>query len=210
MKVFYSRVSTVDQNESRQIQNLDGFDEVLVDKESGLTPLFERKNGSRIRKWIDSGVLTHLEVHSIDRLGRDTLSVLQVWKELTEKGIRVVCRNPNFQNLNDKGERDYFSELLLNILSTMSSFEKSLIHQRQMEGIRIAQMTGKYKNRKPRGSESTMKFIQKHSFSNHSLMNPFLITPIIFHLHIIPIDFTSSSCIKDDTSARSRFFQQIQ
>ena len=163
MKVFYSRVSTVDQNESRQIQNLDGFDEVLVDKESGLTPLFERKNGSRIRKWIDSGVLTHLEVHSIDRLGRDTLSVLQVWKELTEKGIRVVCRNPNFQNLNDKGERDYFSELLLNILSTMSSFEKSLIHQRQMEGIRIAQMTGKYKNRKPRGSESTMKFIQKHS-----------------------------------------------
>lgn len=163
MKVFYSRVSTVDQNESRQIQNLDGFEEILIDKESGLTPLFERKNGSKLRKWIDSGVLTHLEVHSIDRLGRDTLSVLQVWKELTEKGIRVVCRNPNFQNLNESGEKDFFSELLLNILSTMSSFEKSLIHQRQMEGIRIAQMTGKYKNRKKRGKESIMVFLKKHS-----------------------------------------------
>ena len=163
MKVFYSRVSTLDQNESRQIQNVENFDEILIDKESGLTPIYERKNGSKIRKWLDEGVLTHLEVHSIDRLGRDTLSVLSVWKELTEKGVRVVCRNPNFQNLNDKGEKDYFSELLLNILSTMSSFEKSLIHQRQMEGIRVAQMMGKYKNRKTRGKEPTMKFIQKHS-----------------------------------------------
>lgn len=163
MKVFYSRVSTIDQNESRQIQNLEGFDEILIDKESGLTPLYQRKNGSKIKKWLDEGVLTHLEVHSIDRLGRDTLSVLSVWKEFTEKGVRVVCRNPNFQNLNDKGERDFFSELLLNILSTMSSFEKSLIHQRQMEGIRIAQMKGKYKNRKTRGKESTMDFLKKHS-----------------------------------------------
>jgi len=163
MKVFYSRVSTIEQNESRQIQNLEGFDEILIDKESGLTPLFERKNGVKLRKWIDEGVLTHLEVHSIDRLGRDTLSVLQVWKELTERGIRVVCRNPNFQNLNNTGEKDYFSELLLNILSTMSSFEKSLISQRQMEGIRVAQMMGKYKNRKKRGKETTMKFLQKHS-----------------------------------------------
>jgi len=163
MKVFYSRVSTVEQNESRQIQNIEGFDKVLIDKESGLTPLFERTNGRLIKKWLDSGVLTHLEVHSIDRLGRDTLSVLSVWKEFTEKGVRVVCRNPNFQNLNDKGEVDYFSELLLNILSTMSGFEKSLIKSRQMEGIRIAQMSGKYKNRKRRGREGTMKFLNKHS-----------------------------------------------
>lgn len=163
MKVFYSRVSTIEQNESRQIQNLHGFDEVLIDKESGLTPLYERKNGSKIKKWLDEGVLTHLEVHSIDRLGRDTLSVLSVWKEFTERGVRVVCRNPNFQNLNEKGERDFFSELLLNILSTMSSFEKSMIHQRQMEGIRIAQLTGRYQNRKKRGKEGTMGFLNKHS-----------------------------------------------
>ena len=163
MKIFYSRVSTIDQNESRQLQNLEGFDDIYIDKESGLTPLFERKNGSKIKKLVDSGKLTHLEVHSIDRLGRDTLSVLSVWKELTEKGIRVVCRNPNFQNLNEQGEKDFFSELLLNILSTMSSFEKSLISQRQKEGIKVARMMGKYKNRKTRGRETTIKFLEKHS-----------------------------------------------
>ena len=163
MKVFYSRVSSVEQNEARQIQNVDGFSEILIDKESGLTPLFLRKNGSRIKKWMDKGLLTHLEVHSIDRLGRDTLSVLSVWKELTDRGIRVVCRNPNFQNLNENGEVDYFSELLLNILSTMSGFEKSLIKSRQMEGIQLAKMKGVYQNRKKRGSEGTLKFLEKHS-----------------------------------------------
>jgi CheY-like chemotaxis protein len=98
-------------------------------------------------------------------LGRDTLSVLSVWKELTEKGVRVVCRNPNFQNLNESGERDYFSELLLNILSTMSSFEKSMIKSRQMEGIRITQKTNpeKYSGRKQNTKESTLKFLTKHS-----------------------------------------------
>ena len=69
------------------------------------------QRGSQIKKLIDDGKLTHLEVHSIDRLGRDTLSVLQLWKDMTIKGIRVVCRNPNFQNINDEGKTDMFSEL---------------------------------------------------------------------------------------------------
>ncbi|MDC6484287.1 hypothetical protein PQZ10_03250, partial [Cyclobacteriaceae bacterium] len=79
--------------------------------------------------------------------------------------VRVVCRNPNFQNLNDDGERDYFSELLLNILSTMSSFEKSMIKTRQMEGIRITQKISpeKYSGRKQNTKETTLKFLTKHS-----------------------------------------------
>ena len=95
----------------------------------------------------------------------NTQEALSVWKELTEKGVRVVCRNPNFQNLNDSGEKDYFSELLLNILSTMSSFEKSMIKTRQMEGIRVTQMISpeKYSGRKQNTKESTLKFLQKHS-----------------------------------------------
>ena len=57
------------------------------------------------------------------------------------------------------GEKDYFSELLLNILSTMSSFEKSMIKTRQMEGIRVTQMISpeKYSGRKQNTKESTLK-----------------------------------------------------
>ena len=167
MKVFLSRVSTEEQSELRQIQNIEHFDKVIIDKCDGDIHLWDRPNivKNKIKKLVDNGTITHIEVHSIDRLGRDTLSVLSVWKELTEMGVRVVCRNPNFQNLNENGERDYFSELLLNILSTMSSFEKSMIKSRQMEGIRITQKTNpeKYSGRKQNTKESTFKFLTKHS-----------------------------------------------
>ena len=165
MKVFISRFSTDEQSELRQIQNVEGFQKVVVDKCSGLISLWERPEAGKLKKLVDNGTIKHIEVHSIDRLGRDTLSVLSVWKELTDKGVRVVCRNPNFQNLTESGEKDYFSELLLNILSTMSSFEKSMIKTRQMEGIRLTQMISpeKYSGRKQNTKESTLKFLTKHS-----------------------------------------------
>ncbi len=161
MKVFYSRVSTEEQNEGRQMVNLDGFDNVFTDKCSGSIPLWERPKGSQIKKLIDNGTLTLLEVHSIDRLGRDTLSVLHLWKELTEKGIRIVCRNPNFQNLNDEGKTDMFSELMISILSTMSDFERKMIRERQREGIEKSKVEGKYRGRMVGTKESNEKFLSK-------------------------------------------------
>jgi DNA invertase Pin-like site-specific DNA recombinase len=161
MKVHYSRVSTLEQNEERQLKNTDGCDYVLVDKCSGLIPLWERPQGSQIKKLIDNGKLKHLSIHSIDRLGRSTLDVLNVWKELTEKGIIIECRNPSLRNLNDSGKPDMFSELMISILSTMSSFEKSLIYERQMEGIRIRKEKGLYQGRQIGTTESKEKFLEK-------------------------------------------------
>lgn len=161
MRVFYSRVSTEDQNESRQLNKLEGFDYVFTDKCSGSIPLWDRPKGSQIKKLIDNDKLTHLEVHSIDRLGRDTLSVLHLWKELTELGIRLVCRNPNFQNLNEDGNTDMFSELMISILSTMSDFERKMIRERQREGIEKSKLEGKYKGREVGTKESVEKFLSK-------------------------------------------------
>jgi DNA invertase Pin-like site-specific DNA recombinase len=92
MKVFISRVSTEEQSELRQIQNIEHFDKVVIDKCDGDIHLWDRPNivKNKIKKLVDNGTIKHIEVHSIDRLGRDTLSVLSVWKELTEKGVRVV------------------------------------------------------------------------------------------------------------------------
>jgi len=161
MKIFYGRVSSVEQNTERQLQNLSGFDYVLTDKCSGVIPLFERPQGSQIRKFIDNGELNHLEIHSIDRLGRCLMSTLEVWNELTQKNIVVVCRNPNIRNIDENGKVDMFSELMMSILSTMSSFEKSLIKERQMEGIRIRQEKGLYGGRKIGSIVSPEKFLNK-------------------------------------------------
>ena len=142
MKVFYSRISTDEgQTHKRQLQDLKGFDYVFCDVISGSVPLFERGKGGEIKKLMEEGKLTHLEVHSIDRLGRNTIDVLSNWKLFTDNNVTVVCRNPNIRNFDDNGNPDKFSELLLSILTVMYSFERDTIRQRQLEGITLKRMT---------------------------------------------------------------------
>jgi DNA invertase Pin-like site-specific DNA recombinase len=161
-KVFYSRTSTADQNDIRQLQNLSGFDYVLSDKISGLVPLFERPKGKQIKTLIESNQLGELHVHSIDRLGRNLVDVMQVWSDLTQKGITIVCRNPSLRNLTEDGKIDKFSQLMMGILSTMSDFERTLIKDRQMEGIRLyKEKCGGYTGRKIGTTISSEVFLKK-------------------------------------------------
>lgn len=163
MKVFYSRVSSDDgsQNPERQLQNLKEFDYVFTDMCSGSIPLFERPKGGQIKKLIDENKLTHLEIHSIDRLGRSCLDVLTLWDEMTKRGITITCRNPNLRNIDETGKVDKFSELMMSILSTMSQFERNLIRERQMEGIRIRKEKGLYSGRRIGTTDTPERLLQK-------------------------------------------------
>ena len=161
MKVLYTRVSTTEQNIDRQIINKDQYDYVLIDTCSGSIPLFERPNGSEIEGLINRGELKELHVHSIDRLGRNTIDVLSTWKELTEKGIRIICKNPSLQNIDENGKEDQFSSLLIGILSTLSQYEKSTIRERQMEGIRIRKEKGLYRGRRINTRDTPTQLLKK-------------------------------------------------
>jgi DNA invertase Pin-like site-specific DNA recombinase len=163
MKVFYSRVSSSDgsQNPERQLQNLEGFDYVLIDQCSGTIPLYERPKGSQIKKLIDEKKLTHLECHDFTRLGRSTLDCLSVYKELTERSIRVVSRNPYIRNIDDNGKPDSFSECLLSLVVVLGQYERSLLLERQREGINIRKEKGLYIGRQIGTIETPEKIISK-------------------------------------------------
>lgn len=161
MIVLYSRCSGVDQNISRQLTNSKDYDYVLTDYCSGSIPLFERPQGSQLKKMIENGTLKRMDVHSIDRLGRSTLDVLSVWTDLTQRGIVIECKNPNIRNIDENGNVDKFSELMLSILSTMSQFEKSLIRERQLEGIKIRKEKGLYGGRRIGTTDTTERFLKK-------------------------------------------------
>ena len=161
MIVLYSRCSGVDQNISRQLTNSKDYDYVLTDYCSGSIPLFERPQGSQLKKMIENGTLKRMDVHSIDRLGRSTLDVLSVWTDLTQRGIVIECKNPNIRNINEDGTVDKFSELMLSILSTMSQFEKSLIRERQLEGIKVRKEKGLYGGRRIGTMDSVQSFLKK-------------------------------------------------
>jgi DNA invertase Pin-like site-specific DNA recombinase len=161
MKVYYSRVSTTDQSTERQLINTSGFDKILEDKCSGTVPLFERPQGSQLKRLIDQGKLTHLEVHSIDRLGRSTLDILTVYRFLTEQGIRIVSRNPSLENFDSEGKPNFVSEVILNILASLAQYENSLRRERQLEGIAIHKAKGLYKGRRINTHESPEQFLNK-------------------------------------------------
>ena len=161
MKVLYTRVSTTEQNVDRQIIDKDKYDYVLIDTCSGSIPLFERPNGGQIEKLIKRGELKELHVHSIDRLGRNTIDVLSTWKDFTEKGIRIICKNPSIQNIDEDGKVDQFSSLLTGILSILSQYEKSTIRERQMEGIRLRQEKGLYRGRRINTRDTPTQLLKK-------------------------------------------------
>ena len=162
MKVLYTRISTsINQKVDRQIVDKDQYDYVLMDTCSGSIPLYERPKGSEIEKLISWGKLKELHVHSIDRLGRNTIDVLSTWKELTEKGIRIICKNPSLQNIDENGKEDQFSSLLIGILSTLSQYEKSTIMERQMEGIRIRKEKGLYRGRRINTRDTPTQLLKK-------------------------------------------------
>lgn len=161
MKVFYSRTSTTEQNPERQLQNLEGFDYVLVDQCSGTIPLYERAKGSQIKRLIDQGKLTHLECHDFSRLGRSTIDCLFVFKDLTDRSIKVVSRNPYIRNLDDNGNPDSFSECLISLIMSLATYERQLILERQRQGINLRKEKGLYSGRQIGTIETPEKFISK-------------------------------------------------
>ena len=161
MIVLYTRVSTLEQNPDRQLTNSKEYDYVLTDYCSGSIPLFERPKGSEVKKLIDKGSLKKLVIHDVTRIGRNTLDVLSIWTDLTKRGIVIECKNPTLRNINEDGTVDKFSELMLSILSTMSQFEKSLIRERQLEGIKIRKEKGMYCGRRIGTVDTKERFLSK-------------------------------------------------
>ncbi|MDA7710520.1 recombinase family protein [Flavobacteriaceae bacterium] len=163
MKVFISRVSTEEQSELRQIQNVEHFDKVVIDRCDGDIPLWERPQASNLRKLVDNGTIKHIEFHQVDRMGRNLKNILEEYEELTKLGVRVVCREPYFQNFTESGEEDLFSKLLLSILGSVGQYEKSLTKKRQLQGIELTKklFPHKYSGRKQNTKEDKFKFLSK-------------------------------------------------
>ena len=81
----------------------------------------------------------------MDRLGRNMLDLLQTIKALTDRGVAVQFMK---EHLTFSGEDSPTSKLQLGIMAAVAEFERSLIRERQREGIAIAKKKGVYKGRK--------------------------------------------------------------
>ena len=142
-RIGYIRVSSLDQNAERQLDGIP-LDKVFTDKASG-------KDTNRPQL---QAALNHvrpgdtLVVHSMDRLARNVEDMLRLVREMNDRGVSVefIKENMSFT----AGSDDPRSTLMFTMLSAFAQFERSLIKERQREGIAVAKAKGNvYKGRKP-------------------------------------------------------------
>ncbi|MGJ7496321.1 recombinase family protein [Variovorax sp. RT4R15] len=141
-RIGYVRVSSVDQNDARQLDGV-ALDRVFTDKASGKDT--DRPQLKALREVVlREG--DHLFVHSMDRLSRSLKDLQAVVEELTGRGVSVTFVK---ENMTFTGNDDPMATLMLQLLGAVGQFERALIKERQREGIDVAKRMGVYKGRKP-------------------------------------------------------------
>jgi DNA invertase Pin-like site-specific DNA recombinase len=139
-RVGYIRVSSVDQHTERQLEGQD-LDKTFTDQASGKDT--KRPQLQACLDYIREGDV--LVVHSMDRLARNLDDLRRMVQDLTGKGVHVQFVK---ENLTFTGEDSPMSNLLLSLLGAVAEFERSMIRERQREGIALAKKAGVYKGRK--------------------------------------------------------------
>lgn len=170
MRIYgYIRVSTVEQNEARQLDAMkrkgveDRF--LYVDKATGKN--FDRPEYQQLKRAIRKGDLIYMD--ALDRLGRNYDEVIREWKHITrEVGADIVLLeneslfdSRKFKQMGDVGK--LMEDQFLSLLSYVADQERKKIKRRQAEGIQAARDRGKHIGR-PRISYDTISDKQRVSF----------------------------------------------
>lgn len=145
-RIGYARVSTEDQHLDRQLAELEklGLKKIFTDQCSGKDT--DREGFQLMMDYVRDG--DELYVLSMDRLARSTVDLLTVTQTLKEKGVSVHFLKENV-HIVPYGEASAISDLMLTMLGAVAQFERSLIRERQAQGIALAKKRGVYKGRKP-------------------------------------------------------------
>jgi DNA invertase Pin-like site-specific DNA recombinase len=153
-RVGYKRVSTTDQTTARQLEDVQ-LDRCFEDKLFGKDT--NRPQLEAMLKHVREG--DTVIVHSLDRLGRNLDDLRKLVKELTGCGIRVEFVK---ESLTFTGEDSPVANLMLSMMGAFAEFERSLLLERQREGIQIAKAAGAYKGSKPKfGAEKIAEIRQR-------------------------------------------------
>jgi DNA invertase Pin-like site-specific DNA recombinase len=139
-RVGYMRVSTLDQNENRQLEGVK-LDRTFLDRASGKD--VHRPQLIAMLAFVREG--DTVICHSMDRLGRNLDDLRKLVLGMTERGVQVQFVK---ESLTFTGRDSPMANLLLSVMGAFAQFERELIRERQREGIALAKRAGVYTGRK--------------------------------------------------------------
>jgi DNA invertase Pin-like site-specific DNA recombinase len=147
-RLGYIRVSTLDQHVDRQLEGIE-VDKTFIDKASGKDT--KRPQLVLLLSFARAG--DTVVVHSMDRLARNLDDLRRMVHTLTGRGVRIEFVK---EHLSFTGDDSPMASLLLSVMGAFAEFERALIHERQREGIALAQQRGAYKGRKKSLSQAVV------------------------------------------------------
>ncbi|MFB2347519.1 recombinase family protein [Priestia megaterium] len=158
MKYGYARVSSVGQNLSAQIRQLEevGCDLVFKEKVSGRKKE-DREQFNILLEKVQKG--DTIVVTKLDRFARSTKDALSTIEYLNNKGVSLIVLNMGGDKV-DTGTA--IGKLMITVLSGIAEFEADMIKERQLEGIEEAKKRGVYKGR-------PAKYTEKHRGLQHAI-----------------------------------------
>ena len=140
--IAYVRVSTIEQNEARQIEALEkhNIDKWFTEKVSA-----KDTNRPELQKMLDyvrEGDTIY--IHDFSRLARSTKDLLNIVEILQNKHVELVSNKENLDTSTATGK------LMLTMIAAINEFERTNMLERQREGIAIAKREGRYKGGQPK------------------------------------------------------------
>lgn len=140
MIVGYVRVSTVEQNESRQLETM---------KKHNVERIFQEKVSAKDTNRLELQAMLDfvregdtIVIHDFSRLARSTKDLLELVELLESKKVKLISNKENIDSSTPTGR------LMLTMIGAINEFERANMLERQREGIAIAKAKGKYKGRK--------------------------------------------------------------
>ena len=173
MKIGYARVSTQDQNLDRQLDNLRaaGCERIFNEKMTGTKS--DRPELKTMLLTLRSGDV--LVIDSFSRLSRSTKDLLDLVDKLTDMGVHLVSLKENLDTTTATGK------MMLTMLSALSQFERDLIAERTIDGLKAARSRGRCGGRPTVGSEKDKKqalaMYHANAMSNKEIADRFGISP---------------------------------
>lgn len=149
MKMGYARVSTQDQSYGLQLDALKeaGCDKIFKEKVTGSKA--ERKELNRMLEHAREG--DEIIIWKLDRLGRSLPHLVTLVKELNDRQIGLRSLNDPIDTTSSQGR------FIFNLFASLAEFERELIRERTMAGLKSARERGRTGGRKPGLTEEKEK-----------------------------------------------------
>lgn len=159
--IGYVRVSTVEQNEERQLVTMNKYNVDKLYQEKVSAKDTNRPQLQAMLDYVREG--DTVVVHDFSRLARSTKDLLEIVELLESKRVSLISAKENVDSSTPTGK------LMLTMIGAINEFERANLLERQREGIAIAKQDGRYKGRKAIEIDSSKFEEQYHRYLNREI-----------------------------------------